>query len=254
MTGSESDVVAFDLWAPEREVFAAVRVERRGTGDPVAVALVAMGGDVTAHGDATAEIGDSRMQLAAADTRIECNLRPLSPPVDDSAPATATVARAAGLRRQVQLYEVDGTLTAAGKDTKLRATGVRAQARGERADGRRRRFVTAATVDGRFVTVMAVAPDTTTPHGEELVAGYVVDPGSDGPAPYEEVRLSTIYDADGLPRKAGAELYRPGDELPARLSGEAVLGAVLGTASVTFFRWTMTGQPGWGTYELEPAP
>ena len=62
------------------------------------------------------------------------------------------------------------------------------------------------------------------------MAGYVVDPGSDGPAPYEEVRLSTIYGADGLPRKAGAELYRPGDELPARLSGEAVLGAVLGGA------------------------
>ena len=69
--------------------------------------------------------------------------------MDESAPATATVARAAGLRRQVQLYEVDGTLTAGGKATKLRATGVRAQARGETADGRRRRFVSAATADGR---------------------------------------------------------------------------------------------------------
>lgn len=253
MTGSDPDVVAFDLWAPDREVFAAVRVDRRGN-HPVAEALVAVGGEVTAHGDATADIGDSQLQLAADGTRIECKLRPLSPIVDESAPATATIARAAGLQRQVQLYEVDGTLTAAGKNTKLNATGMRTQARGETADGRRRRFVTAATADGRLVTVMAVAPSMTTPHGEELVAGYVVDPGSDGPAPYEEVRLSTIYDADGQPRKAGAELYRPGDELPARLSGEAVLGAVLGPASISFFRWTLTGQAGWGTYELEPAP
>jgi hypothetical protein len=249
MTGSDADVVAFDLWAPEREVFAAVRIDRGS-----ASAVVAVSGDVTAHGDATAEIGDSHVQLAAAGTRIECKLRPLSPTVDESAPATATVARAAGLHRQVQLYEVDGTLSAGGNATKLHATGVRVQARGETADGRRRRFVTAATADGRLVTVMAVAPSTTTPHGEELVAGYVVDPGSDGAAPYEEVRLSTIFGSDGQPRKAGAELYRPGDELPARLSGEAVLGAVLGPASISFFRWTLTGQAGWGTYELEPAP
>ena len=41
------------------------------------------------------------------------------------------------------------------------------------------------------------------------------------------MRLSTIYGADGLPRNAGAELYRPGDEFPARLSGEAISGSVL---------------------------
>jgi len=254
MTDAAPDVVAFDLWAPDREIFAAVRVDRRGGGGAVAVTVVAVGGDVTAHGEATAEIGESQVQLAAAGTRIECKLRPLSPLVDEAAPAMATVARAAGLRRQVQLFEVDGTLTAGGNATKLRGTGLRADGRGETAAGRRRRFVSAATADGRLVTVMAVAPATTTPHGEELVAGYVVDSGSDDPAPYEEVRLSTIYGADGLPRKAGAELYRPGDELPARLSGEAVLGAVLGDASISFFRWTMTGQPGWGTYELDPAP
>jgi hypothetical protein len=71
------------------------------------------------------------------------------------------------------------------------------------------------------------------------------------------VRLSTVYGADGLPRRAGLELYRPGDELPARLSGEAFLSAPLGrgaaAVSVSFFRWTLTGAPAWGTYELEPA-
>ena len=41
------------------------------------------------------------------------------------------------------------------------------------------------------------------------------------------MRLSTIYGPDGLPRIAGAELYRPGDEFPSRLSGEAVSGSVL---------------------------
>jgi hypothetical protein len=72
------------------------------------------------------------------------------------------------------------------------------------------------------------------------------------------VRLSTIYRADGLPRTAGAELYRPGDEWPARLSGAAVSGSVLelgGTGiAISFFRWTLMGRPGWGTYEIEPSP
>jgi hypothetical protein len=256
MTDAGADAVALDLWAPDRELFAAVRVDRRGA-EPVAAALVATGGDVMAAGAATAEIGDSRMRVEAGETLIECELRPLSEPVDMSAPASATVARAAGLRRHVQSYEVEGTFTAAGKATPLRALGVRAYASGEPARARRRRFVTAATAEGRLVTAMAVRPDTDTPHGEELVAGYVFDPGADGAAAFEEVRLSTVYGADGLPRKAGLELYRPGDELPARLAGEAILGARLdigGTAvSVSFFRWTLTGTPAWGTYELEPA-
>ncbi len=149
------------------------------------------------------------MRVEAGDTRIECELRSLSPPVDLSTPATATIARAAGLRRHAQLYEVEGTLTAAGKATSLRATGVRAHAWGEPAEARRRRFVTAATAEHKLVTVMAVRPDPDTPHGEELVAGYVVDPGSDEAAPFEEVRLSTIYGADALPSQSGPRAVSP---------------------------------------------
>jgi hypothetical protein len=255
MTRPGPDAVALDLWAPDRELFAAVRVDLRG-GERVAAALVANAGDVTTADSATAEIGDAHVRVEAGETRLECELRPRSAPVDMSAPASATVARAAGLSRHVQAYELEGTFTTAGKATPLRATGVRAHASGDAAGARRRRFVSAATADGRLVAVMAVRLDASMPHGEELVAGYVVDPESDAATPFEEVRLSTVYAADGLPRTAGVELYRPGDELPARLSGEAILSAPLevgGTAvSISFFRWTLTGSPAWGTYELEP--
>ena len=109
------------------------------------------------------------------------------------------------------------------------------------------------------MSVAAVRPAGGTPHGDELVAGYESSTTEDdGAQPFEEVRLSTVYDADGLPRTAGAELYRPGDELPARLSGEAIWAARWSwrtqRSPISFFRWTLTGGPAWGTYELEPAP
>ena len=88
--------------------------------------------------------------------------------------------------------------------------------------------MTAATDEGSLLHVVAVRPQPATPHGDELVAAQIADAQSDnGATPFEDVRLSTIYGPDGLPRTAGAELYRPGDELPSRLAGEAVSGSVL---------------------------
>jgi hypothetical protein len=75
--------------------------------------------------------------------------------------------------------------------------------------------------------------------------------------PFETVRVSTVFGEDGLPVKAGAELFRPGDELPSRLAGTAaggITGALPGTrASLTLFRFTLDGVPGFGSYEIEAA-
>ena len=79
----------------------------------------------------------------------------------------------------------------------------------------------------------------------------------DDPLPFETVRVSTVFGEDGLPVKAGAELFRPGDELPSRLAGTAaggIAGALPGTrASLTLFRFTLDGVPGFGSYEIEAA-
>jgi hypothetical protein len=69
------------------------------------------------------------------------------------------------------------------------------------------------------------------------------------------VRLSTVFGDDGLPVKAGAELFRPGGELPSRLAGVAAggRGAELGDgdASLTLFRFRLDGVPALGAYEIE---
>jgi hypothetical protein len=123
----------------------------------------------------------------------------------------------------------------------------------------RRRCVVAVTDDGAFVQIVALRAGMDAPHGDETVSALATDVQSGNvPHDFEEVRLSTVYRSDGLPRIAGAELYRPGDEFPARLSGEALANSVVAldgrTIVVSFFRWTYVGRPGWGSYEIEPAP
>jgi hypothetical protein len=69
------------------------------------------------------------------------------------------------------------------------------------------------------------------------------------------VRLSTVFGGGGEPVSAGAELFRPGEELPSRIAGVAagtisVEGA--GTRStLSLFRFSMDGVPALGSYEIE---
>jgi hypothetical protein len=69
------------------------------------------------------------------------------------------------------------------------------------------------------------------------------------------VRLSTVFGPDGLPVSAGAELFRPGDELPSRLAGVAAAGIAAdddgARTSLTLFRFSIDGVPALGSYEIE---
>lgn len=247
MSEREQDpAVAIDLWAPDRRLFAALR------GDPGGrtAALVATETDVIAAGGPAVELGDGRARVETDGVRLEIELEATAP---------AAVVSAGDLRRSAQLCAAEGTVAWNGKPTPLRGQAVYAQSWGSQTGAGRQRFVTAATDEGSLLNVVALRPEAATPHGDELVAGQVADPQSDGDAtPFEDVRLSTIYGPDGLPRTAGAELYRPGDEFPSRLAGEALSGSVLELGdtpvAISFFRWTLVGRPGWGTYEIRPSP
>jgi hypothetical protein len=122
---------------------------------------------------------------------------------------------------------------------------------------RRTRFLTAATHDGALLTLAAVTAGAAA-HGEELVGGQSVRAGEEEdstPLPYETVHLSTVFGEDGLPISAGAELFRPGEELPSRLAGVAA-GATStdvdgGRASLTLFRFRLDGVQSFGAYEIE---
>jgi len=199
-----------------------------------------------------------RLLLDAPGARIELELHSLTAPADLAEPATAATGRAAGLQRYAQLCVARGTAEIGGRTRAVDAPAVRAHRWGPVGEVSRARFLTVASEDGELLTVAAVQPPGAQAHGEELVGGHTTRAGEDegdGPLPFETVRLSTVFGEDGLPVKASAELFRPGDELPSRLAGVAagsVATALPGTRStLTLFRFRVDGVPALGSYEIE---
>jgi hypothetical protein len=89
-------------------------------------------------------------------------------------------------------------------------------------------------------------------HDEEQVVGWLVAGGE--PVALEDVRISTVYDAEGRQRSAGLELWLPGEEIPVRGSGTVVAGSSLSLEGLdvhaAVFRWLMESREGTGAYEL----
>jgi hypothetical protein len=198
------------------------------------------------------------LSLDAPAARVDLELRALTAPADLAEPATAGAARAAGLHRYTQLCEARGTAEIQGRRRTVEAVALRTHRWGPIAEAGRTRFLTAATDDGTLLTVAAVQPAGAEAHGEELVGGQTTrtdEEGDAAPLPFETVRLSTVFDQGGLPLTAGAELYRPGDELPSRLAGVAAGGVSAqltgGRTSLTLFRFRLDGVPALGAYEVE---
>jgi hypothetical protein len=196
-----------------------------------------------------------RLLLDEPGARIELELHALTAPAELAEPATAAAGRAAGIKRYAQLCVARGTAEIGGHRRTIEAPAVRAHRWGPAREASRARFLTVASKD-ELLTVAAVQPAGAQAHGEELVGGHTTRAGNgEGPLPFETVRLSTVFGDDGLPVKAGAELFRPGDELPSRLAGVAAGGiaaALPGARStLTLFRFTVDGVPALGSYEIE---
>jgi hypothetical protein len=228
------DVVTVHLWDAGGERFVALR-QTRDAGSESASAFAVDGGEQIQGAGASvsteAPLEHWRAGVELPSGPIACDLRALSAPLDLSSTA--------GGHRYVQLCEVSGSIT---------GLAVRSHSWGADGSSGRRRFVSAAAPGGPFLSLAAARPATAVGHGDELVGGQIVDAESGGePNPFETVRLSTVYDSAGAPRKVGLELYRPGEELPERSAGEAVWAA----PGISFIRWTLAGTAAWGTYEIE---
>jgi hypothetical protein len=201
------------------------------------------------------------LALATPGARVTVELRALTAPADLADPATAAVARTAGLRRYTQLCEARGSAEISGRQRPIEALAVRTHRWGPFGAAGRARFVTAASAEGMLLTIAAARPPGAEAHGDELVVGQTVRSGPDGEhgaLPFETVRLSTVFDEEGLPLTAGAELFRPGDEFPSRLAGVASGAGVTaaldgGRSSLTLFRFRLDGAPALGSYEIEAA-
>jgi hypothetical protein len=115
------------------------------------------------------------------------------------------------------------------------------------------RVVSAALGDGTALGLAATQPPAAAGHGEEEIAGFIARPDQD-PHPVLEARLSTEYDAGGVIRRAGMELWLDESGPPARGAGDrehvAVVdrGGLTGEAVRMAFR--LDGVTGIAVYEL----
>ena len=180
-----------------------------------------------------------------------------SPPLDFGPDAEAS--RAGGIEGYEQLCRVEGEARVDGSVRPVGCLGQRGHGWGrapwERID--LARTVSAWLEGPRGMALSAVRPADADGHDEEALTAFLVEPDGEGVTPIlvEEPRLSTTYDSEGRQRRAGLELWvGADDELPRRLSGEAVCGTSLELGRLrldcAFFHWTMEGEGGVGRYDV----
>jgi hypothetical protein len=278
-TGTHRDVV--DIQVRSESLVLAARIVRTAGQVAEAIAIVVSGEDRVlevieeaggtvdnweraAAGPVTLTVEEplARWSLRVEAPAVEASaeLRALTPPVELADPATAAVGRAAHVERYSQLCEVTGTARLGRRSRPLDGLAVRTHRWGPTGDAGRTRFLTAATEAGTLLSIAALRPPGVAAHGEELIGGSTLGAGNGAapqPLPFETVRLSTVFDESGAPVKAGAELFRAGEELPSRLAGTALAGARVAaggpSASLTVFALALDGVPAFGLYEVEGA-
>ena len=81
------------------------------------------------------------------------------------------------------------------------------------------RVLTARFEDGRMLAVAALRPAGAAGHGEEGVAGALID-ADGGVEQLDEVLISTEADGAGVLQRVGLELYQPDAGMPMRVAGE----------------------------------
>ena len=119
-----------------------------------------------------------------------------------------------------------------------------------------RRSIGIVFSDGGLLALTSTMPAGGREHGDEEVAAVLSDPDG-APLIFEEALLSTEYGEDGVQRRATLELWPDSDELPLRGAGtliDAVSVRRQGIDSaIAFFRWSVEGREGLGTYEVSRA-
>jgi hypothetical protein len=169
--------------------------------------------------------------------------------------ADSDLARTGGMEGYEQLCSVTGSVRHDGREVQVRCLGERGHIWGA-PDWKRlglARTLSAWMGADRAVMLSAARTARARGHGEETVAGWLVDAGE--PQPIKEPRLSTTYDADLRQQRAGLELWMDDEsEYARRASGEVLCGTTLDLGDVrldtAFFGWRMEGREGVGRYDV----
>jgi hypothetical protein len=117
-----------------------------------------------------------------------------------------------------------------------------------------RRSIGIVFSDGGLLALTSALPAGASEHGEEEVAAVLADPDA-APVTFEEALLSTEYSEDGVQRRATLELWPDAkDGQPLRGAGTLISSTSIQrrglNAEIAFFRWSVEGREGLGTYEV----
>jgi hypothetical protein len=117
-----------------------------------------------------------------------------------------------------------------------------------------RRSIGVVFDDGGLLALTSHTPPGAEGHGEEEVTAVLCNPDG-APLTFEESLLSTEYGADGVQRRATLELWPDVEEMrPLRGAGTLINSVRVRRQGVdsliAFFRWSVEGREGLGTYEV----
>jgi hypothetical protein len=117
-----------------------------------------------------------------------------------------------------------------------------------------RRSIGIVFADGGLLAITSALPAGAREHGEEEVAAVLCDPDA-APVTFDEALLSTEYGEDGVQRRVSLELWPDAEDgQPLRGAGTLISSVAVErrglNAVIAFFRWSIEGREGLGTYEV----
>jgi hypothetical protein len=120
-----------------------------------------------------------------------------------------------------------------------------------------RRSIGIVFSDGGLLALTATLPEGGREHGDEELMAVLCDPDG-APLTFEETLLSTEYGEDGVQRRVTLELWPDVEEMrPLRGAGTLINSVSVRRQSldseIAFFRWSIEGREGLGTYEVARA-
>jgi len=117
-----------------------------------------------------------------------------------------------------------------------------------------RRSIGIVFSDGGLLALTSHLPEGGAGIDEEEVTAALCEPGAT-PLTFEESLLSTEYGEDGVQRRVSLELWPDVEEMrPLRGAGSLISSVRVRRqnldSQVAFFRWSVEGREGLGTYEV----
>jgi hypothetical protein len=117
-----------------------------------------------------------------------------------------------------------------------------------------RRSIGIVFSDGGLLALTSHLPERGTGIDEEEVTAVLCEPEGT-PLAFDETLLSTEYGEDGVQRRATLELWPSVEEMrPLRGAGSLINSVCVRRqnldSQIAFFRWSVEGREGLGTYEV----